>query len=382
MTEYKQPKEQIAHRYRYHQPAGEGSTNARATRPANRGRRAAASPMDAHARRRVVRNPDAIVQPTPWAERRAHQRNASVESHTNTRLVQRSLAKTGAPAPAGQVRVVRPLPRMHGNSPVPTRSGLRQVHRGGFWKRLLGLLGLTVVGVLGVSFALTSPTFRVQQVGVAGTQNSMLVQSIQHMGVQNQNIFLLDTQTLTARIDTLPTVASVDVAKQLPNQLTVTVMERVPVLLWQTKQGTYSVDKSGVVIAPASETAGATQLLTVVDTRTGTAVQQVHPGIRLNTADIAFAMQVLAQLPHTIGSSSFTLRYNGVGSAGQGENGSFVIASSTGWLAYLGGADDNNPLGNRLIELQQILNLAQQQQLRLATVDLRFGLRPVYTVKS
>src|SRR6266481_942156 len=99
MTEYKQLKEQIAHRYRYHQPAGEGNTNARATRPVNRGRRAAASPTDAHARRRVVRNPDAIVQPTPWAERRAQQRNASVESHAHTRCVQRSLPKTGAGGP-------------------------------------------------------------------------------------------------------------------------------------------------------------------------------------------------------------------------------------------------------------------------------------------
>jgi hypothetical protein len=56
--------------------------------------------------------------------------------------------------------------------------------------------------------------------------------------------------------------------------------------------------------------------------------------------------------------------------------------SSNGWLAYLGAADDNNPLDNRLIELQQILNMAQQKQLNLATIDLRFGLRPVYRLKS
>lgn len=382
MTERKQPKEQIAHRYRYHQPADEGSANVRAGRPANRGRRATASSAESHTRRRVVRTPDGIVEPARWAERRAHQHHTSAEPRVNSRLVQRSLAKTGAPAPGGQVRFVRPMPRMHISSPVPPRSGLRQARRGGFWKRLLGLLGLVVVGVLGVSFALTSPTFRVRQVDVEGTQNRLLVLSIEHMGVQDQNIFLLDTEALTSRIDTFPVVASVDVAKQLPNQLKVTVVERVPVLLWQTSRGTYSVDKSGVVIAPASETTGAAHLLTVVDMRKGGAVQQVHPGTRLNTADITFVMQIFAQLPQMIGNSSFTLRYNGTGSAGEGGNGSYVVASSTGWLAYLGGADDTNPLHNRLIELQQILNLAQQQQLSLATVDLRFGLRPVYTLKS
>jgi cell division septal protein FtsQ len=247
---------------------------------------------------------------------------------------------------------------------------------------LLGLFGLAVVAVLGVSFALSSPTFQVQQVNVVGTQNSLLVQSIQHMGVQDQNVFLLDAVALTTRIDTLPEVASVDVAKQLPNHLTITVTERVPVLLWQTKQGTYSVDKSGVVIAPASETAGTTHLLTVVDLRAGDAVQQVHPGHRLNATDITFAMQLFAQLPQMISNSGFTLRYNNAESAGGGANGSFVVVSSSGWLAYLGGADDNNPLTNRLIELQQILNLVQKQQLSLATVDLRYGLRPVYTLKS
>jgi hypothetical protein len=244
------------------------------------------------------------------------------------------------------------------------------------------MLGLAIVGILGVSFALTSPTFQIQRVDVEGTQNHLLAQSIQQMGEQNQNIFLLDTQALTNRIDALPVVASTNVARQLPNHLTITVVERIPVLLWQTKQGTYSVDKSGVVIAPASGTAGAAHLPTVVDMRTGTAIQQVHPGARLNAMDIAFAAQIFAQLPQMIGGSNFTLRYNGAGSGGEGENGSFVVASSNGWLAYLGGADDTNPLNNRLIELQHILNLAQQQQLRLATVDLRFGLRPVYTLQS
>ena len=337
---------------------------------------------DTHVRRRVVRNPDAIVQPTTWAERHARQHHAPVQSRTNSRLVQRSLAKTGEHAPAGLVRMPKPMPRMHISSPVPARSGLRQTHRRGFWKRALGFLGLAVVGVLGVSFALTSSTFQVRQVNIEGTQNRTLVQNIQRMGEQDQNIFLLDTQALTGRIDALPTVASVDVAKQLPNHLMVTVVERIPVLLWQTTQGTYSVDKSGVVIAPASETAGATHLPTVVDTRSGTAFQRIQPGARLNTTDIAFAVQVSEQLPQTIGGSGFTLRYSGAGSDGEGDNGSFVVASSSGWLAYLGGADDTNPLNNRLIELQQILNIAQQQQLHLATVDLRYGLRPVYTLQS
>jgi hypothetical protein len=245
-------------------------------------------------------------------------------------------------------------------------------------RRLLAFFGVLVIGVLGLSFALTSPAFRVQQVNVVGTDNRALAQSIQHMGVQGQNIFLVDTTALADRIDALPVVESANLEKQLPNQLTVTVVERTPVLLWQTKQGTYSVDKYGIVIAPASETSGATSLRTLDARSEG---QTIHPGVQLNRADIAFAMEVFNRLPQMAGITSFTLRYDSKISV-EGGNGSYVVESTGGWVAYLGGAHDTNPLDNRLIELQQILAMAQRQQLSLATVDLRFGLRPVYTLKS
>ena len=174
-------------------------------------------------------------------------------------------------------------------------------------------------------------------------------------------------------------VDSVSISKQLPNLVIINVVERRPVLLWQTQNGTFSVDNKGVVIAPASDTTGIDHLMTVVDVSKGVA-QQAHPGTLLNAADIAFATQLNTHLQHLSGVSPFTLRYDVA--LGQGGNGSFIVVSSNGWLAYLGGADDNNPLDNRIIELKQILHLAHQKQLNLATIDLRFGLRPVYTLKS
>jgi hypothetical protein len=115
----------------------------------------------------------------------------------------------------------------------------------------------------------------------------------------------------------------------------------------------------------------------------------LRPGTHLNPGDIAFALEVFTRLPQIIGTSSFQLRFDGtiytgslLNSDTQMSRGSFTVASSSGWIAYLGGADDTNPLENRLIELQHILALAQQQQLSLASVDLRYGLRPVYTLQQ
>jgi hypothetical protein len=381
IMEYKKPKEQIAFDY----------TTRTSSHPANQrkeqGRRSGSSrtaerftpQSHANTRKRVVRMPKEIVQPTHWADRQAYKHSASVESHTGSRFVKRTLAHTGVPASEGQVRLIRPLPRQPLATNIPVRSGQQKSRSWSFWRRILTMIALLVIVIVGVGFALSSANFQVHQIDIMGTQNTRLVDDIQHMGIQGQNIFLLDAGELTTRIETLPMVDSVNLSKQLPNLVIINVVERTPVLLWRTQQGTFSVDSKGVVIAPASDTTGIDNLMTVVDVRER-AAQQIHPGTLLNAADIAFATQVNTRLQHLPGVSSFTLRFNVV--PGQGGHGSFIVVSSNGWLAYLGSADDNNPLDNRLIELQQILNLAQQKQLNLATIDLRFGLRPVYTLKS
>jgi hypothetical protein len=312
--------------------------------------------------------------------------SARARKQTYTHLTPRTLAQTGVAASSGQRRALNRLPQHH-SSPIPVRSGRRGRNRN-VLLRLLALFAVLVVVAIGANFALTGTAFRVAQVSIVGTHNMLLVQTIQHMGMQGQNIFLIDVAALTARIDMLPLVSSASVQKQWPDQLQVTVSERTPVLLWQTSYGTYSVDRSGVVIAPANELTGASTLATVVDkssTGNKAARQILHPGSRLPMADVAFAQAIFAQLPKVTGITDFTLNYvSGPVSkqVQQGSPGSYVVVSKIGWLAYLGGVNDANPLDNRLIELQQILLLAQQGQLNLATIDLRFGFRPVYTLKS
>jgi hypothetical protein len=386
--ENKQLKEQIAFDYRERKSSRSASehemTGRRGTRVTGRSRREEqpSAHTNANTRRRVVTMPKEIVQPTPWADRPAHKHRAHTDLSAGHRLVKRTLAQTGIPAPGGQVRLIRPLPGQdltQQQQQVPMRSGQRNARRGRFWRRFLSLFALLVICIAGASFALTSSNFRVQQVEVVGTQNGTLVHTIQNMSIQGQNIFLLDVGAMTTRIEALPVVASANLVRQLPDQVTVNVVERTPVLLWQTQQGIFSIDSHGVVIATANGFTGTDGLMTVVDERDG-AAQQIQPGALLNEADIAFAREVFARLPQLSGVPSFTLRYDTIPK--QGRHGSFIVVSSDGWLAYLGSADDTNPLDNRLVELQQILSLAQQEQLKLATIDLRFGLRPVYTLKS
>ncbi len=369
MTEEKrQPREQLAsHVYRRRAaPADLQSVRSKAA-----GR---ASP-----RQRVVTMP-AEVPPTAgdrYVQRRNQLYSARAQQQTYTHLTPRTLAQTGVPASSGQIRAVKRLPQYH-PSPIPLRSG-RSSRGRNVLLRLLALFALLLVVGLGANFALTSATFRIAQVSIVGTHNMLLVHTIQHMGIRGQNIFLIDAAALTARIELLPMVSSASLQKQWPDRLQVVISERTPALFWQTSNGAFSVDKNGLVIAPDSQANGTGSLQSVVDRSNRAGASGLRPGSRLPAADIAFALAIFAQLPRVADVTDFSLSYTSM--AGQAA-GSFVVASKAGWLAYLGGADDANPLANRLLELQQILLLAQQEQLGLATIDLRFGLRPVYTLKK
>jgi hypothetical protein len=347
-------------------------------------------------RQRVVTTPHSIVRPAGWtamAERREQQwRLLRQRTRAGGQpFVARSLAQTGVRASSGQMRALRPGRLASGRpaTPIPRRSSrIRRRRAGRRGKWLAGLLTLLIA--LGACiFALTGPAFRIQQVTVAGTQNRALIAQIQQLGLQGQNILLIDTAALSRRIAALPPVASVSIERRWPNQLQVTIGERVALLLWRTAQGSYSVDRTGMVIAPASETPGAEHLQVVLDRRDRSITDKILPGAHIDADEVKFAAEIFKEVPLLTKISSFTLRYESkiyVSNAGSAapqtaSHPTFVIASPAGWVAYLGGPDDANPLANRLRELQQILVMAQQKGLHLATIDLRFGLNAVYTLQ-
>ncbi|WP_081838339.1 cell division protein FtsQ/DivIB [Thermogemmatispora carboxidivorans] len=349
-------------------------------------------------RQRVVTTPQKIVHPAGWtamAERRAQQRRQR-QRQEGSPLVARALAQTAVRASSGQMRAVRSPAARPRSSPgpaaqIPRRSSRLQARQRRRWRRLLAaLLGFVLVPA-GLLFALLGPAFRIQQITVVGTQNRALIAQIQQLGLQGQNLFLVDPTALSRRIAALPLVATASVERDWPDRLQVMVSERQPVLLWKTAQGSYSVDRSGMVLAAANSTPQASQLQTVIDARAQKVTAGIRPGARLGAAEVTFAVEVFKEVPVLTGISNFTLRYESkiyVSNAGPSaqqpqtvSHTTFVIVSPAGWVAYLGGPDDVNPLANRLRELQQILVMAQQKGLHLATIDLRFGLNVVYTLQ-
>lgn len=347
---------------------------------------------------RVVTIPEADPS-TAWnsfAQRQEQRRRERARAQSYVRTEPRTYAQTGTWSTGERSKVVRRLPSYRG-SPVPPRSRRRTQPRGFLWRVLAFFMGVAAV-VLAANFAVTSNAFRIEQVNVEGTHNEALIRSIQHMGMQGQNIFLVNTSSITARIEALPLVSSASVSKQWPNQLTVSLVERQAELTLQTSGGAYSIDRQGVVIAPISAMAMSDSarviFMDVAGQSSGNAKavsssQPLRAGMRLKQDDIAFALTIFNLFPRITGIQAFKLHYDGTIYANStsragltGSKGLYSVESPDGWVACLGNAQDANPLENRLMELQQILALAQKQQLKLATIDLRYGLHPVYTVKS
>ncbi len=391
MTEKKPSEQRAAQNYRA--DMGYRALNQESSKESDREGSAASYTLG-----RVVRVPDVADPSTAWQsfeQRKKELRRDRARASRHHEVVSRTFAQTGVRASSGRIPAVRrPLP--YNSSPVPMRSG-RNRGRRGFIGRLLGVFAFGVLIALSINFTLNSNVFRLEQVQVVGTHNGALISKIQGMRMQGENIFLLNVQDVVSHIDASPLVASVELDKQLPDKLTITVVERKPVLLWQTQQGTFSVDSTGMVVATASDTPGADRLGTVVDsTNTDKGVQGttavvpvVHPGSYLKQVDVAFAVDVLQRIPKVIGVNAFKLYYDGTmyasttdqASEGQYSKGSYIIESSDGWKAIVGNSHDANPLNNRLLELRALLNLAQEQRLNIGTIDLRYGLRPVFTLQ-
>ena len=108
------------------------------------------------------------------------------------------------------------------------------------------------------------------------------------------NIFRIATGDIEHRIETLPAVREATVTATLPHTLTVSVVERRPILVWRTGVGAWLVDGDGRLFAPASLVDAAelgtgatgTPLPAVDDQRAGTTLTlgEVVPALDLDVA--------------------------------------------------------------------------------------------------
>lgn len=121
---------------------------------------------------------------------------------------------------------------------------------------------------------------------------------------EGTNLFQVETGPIEARLAALPAVASARVSVALPHALSITITERVPILVWQVGDSRYLADGAGVLFAAVSAaTAGAAQVPTVVDRRVASQGSVVL-GATLDPVDFDAATRLGSIVPAQVGSAA------------------------------------------------------------------------------
>lgn len=201
----------------------------------------------------------------------------------------------------------------------------------------------------------TSASFYVSQVDVQG--NSMVatqeIRAISEM--EGMSIFWVDTDAVRSRIEALPGVKSARVQVSLPAEVTITVDERAPQLVWTTGDDTWWIDTEGVAIEPRGVLDGAITITDVDDVplRAG---EPVAPGVLGDIAALHNALPRLAKMLYS--------HDQGIG-----------FSTAEGWPVYLG---DGSDIEAKLTVLKALRRRLLEQGTTPQLIDLRFPQQPVY----
>ena len=236
-------------------------------------------------------------------------------------------------------------------------------------RRIAASIGAAFV-VIGIGALIQAPQFRVEQVVLtrAGDYERVSGTTLQSVAsVVGQSIFTVSSRKVASQVASLPGVRRARVITRLPNIVEIEVEERLPIVVWRTFTGDLLVDDQGFVVStavPSLESAG-TGLPVVVDTS----------GAMVTVGDHLPARAILAVGAITAAFEASRLPLEAVEYGATGL--SFVIDGGT--RVVMGEPDDLNAKFGHMLAVRAF---AQEQGVRLTTLDVRAPTRPSYRVAT
>lgn len=130
----------------------------------------------------------------------------------------------------------------------------------------ISIIILIAFGLYGLFFSVYFQAKNIELKGDTDLVEAEQVKKVVLFALQNQpNIFLFDDKLIEAKIkENFPLVAEVEIQKGIPDTIRITILKRQPVIVWQTGEKKYLVDKEGMAYAEADE-AKAAGLPRVID---------------------------------------------------------------------------------------------------------------------
>ena len=238
------------------------------------------------------------------------------------------------------------------------------------WRLLSFFISLLLGAALYLAWTL--PMFRATAAQVTGYQRIQPDEINAVLDSAGQPIFTLLPSDLEKRIRrNYPELASAKVTLSLPNVVSVNVVERQPVILWQ-QNGAYTwIDENGVAFHPRGSQ-GADKLISVNALATPPPGQPSADDALAPTPyvsdDMVKAIQILA--PNVPSGSTLTFDpHNGLG-----------WSDSRGWQAYFG--SDSKDMNMKLLVYKSLVNSLLQRGVYPVFISVQYPNAPYYRLSQ
>lgn len=157
-----------------------------------------------------------------------------------------------------------------------------------WWQRLLFWF-LVLLLITGFWYLFLSGNFTVEVVQIEGVKTVSVERIEQMVDIKGQNILLLNADKSESELESITEIKNVTLIRMLPKTVRLIISEREPVMIWQTTNKLFAVDRAGLPFREVSEIEGG--LFMVVDTA------NIHVNIGEQLAPRSFVQAYLALLP-------------------------------------------------------------------------------------
>ncbi|MGH2809082.1 MAG: cell division protein FtsQ/DivIB [Actinomycetota bacterium] len=152
------------------------------------------------------------------------------------------------------------------------------------------LIGLAVL----VWIAFWSPVLNVRRIDVVGDRRTSAGDVRAAAAIDgDDNLLLVSTSDVAARVRALPWVRKARVDRRLPGTVRIKIVERRPAMVLTSTAGTWTIDARGRVLDEGAAGKG-------LPTLTGTEYDSAVPGDRIETESLLGALKVWRELPRRI----------------------------------------------------------------------------------
>ena len=275
-----------------------------------------------------------------------------------------SKAKSGRPKQNARRRFHIALPALPNARHAGTHSRGISLPRPRFGWRSVSFISAALLGAM-IYLAFRLPQLRVTEAQITGNQILSPADVNSVMNITGQPIFLLSPSDLETRLRlNYPELVSVQVAVSLPNEVSVNLIERKPVVRWEQSGGYTWIAEDGVAFKPRGEIVGLISVVAESAPPVGSSVvDPLNPAPFIST-DMILAIKGLASHVPPGMSILYDARMG------------FGWNDPRGWRVYFGATGHDIALKMRVYE--SMVDSLTQRGIRPALINVTYPTAPYY----